>query len=119
MTPYNQEDHLSIESSSPFNINARMNVPLGYNKKVCIRCTNGDQKIDHDNLIVDQSTKCKFALSAVKDGLPPKSLIYTDSTKLKTVNSDGWAKFFTNIDTKLCPMEKCSLTEVGCENQLK
>lgn len=40
--PYNQEDHLSIGSSSPYDIRARMDVPLGYNKKVCVRCSNGD-----------------------------------------------------------------------------
>ena len=79
---------------------------LGYKYNLCLRCSNGYQTEDLDNLVVSQCGKISQSSSIMPDFIHG----YQDGAPNEDISLDG---FIDNQDFMNCPLS-CTILEQGC-----
>jgi hypothetical protein len=70
---------VSMESSSPWVINAENDWDAGYDQTLCVTCTNGVQTIQVDNWSVIQTPDCGTALTVPSNDPSVEILTFTNN----------------------------------------
>ena len=92
----------SMSSSSPFGITSQRNVQAGYTEQLCVTCTNLQDSINYDLLVVEQKN-CGSALSIASPALSSHSMVWSSSPSSETIAS-SYSSIIANADTTYCPI---------------
>jgi hypothetical protein len=105
---------ITMAGSSPWGFTSVKNVMAGWSEYICLKCTNGQQTINYDSIVIKQdAVNCYTTLSAPST-LPtnPLTIAYASSPTTQTIGT--WSTFAQNSDTSGCPVTSCSIKAIGC-----
>ena len=84
----------------------------GFNKTFCLQCSNELQKLNVDELKVEQVMDCNQTLEFIPEVFANISLpFFVNETTLPI--GEGWNSFVTSKDQVNCPVN-CSIMTIGC-----
>jgi len=117
-------DHVRLELvAGKWAMQAHLMLPYGFKENFCISCTNGNsqyerQSITFDNYKVDLPSKCTYAMEQLSTVTENQfyTYVHDDANLVDKVFTNGFTKFFKNVDTTNCPIEHCKLKERGCKS---
>lgn len=84
----------------------------GQAEKVCIRCSNGYQKVESDEFSVEQTGTCLATLTQNDQPFQAPELKYDTSV---VVVANPIEAFIKNSNSEKCPIVGCSLKARGCK----